>query len=133
MPGGQLRIPVSFLSKGHPKNPRQRHRSRSPAARRVADEDQAPVEPRAKQARQSVYETLPHHELSLSPCDYWKAEDAAVAIEVDLPQWCSPKRKEMMRDFSAFIVRQMKRQNVEVSERRLSELDKNKFREAKLK
>ena len=112
--------------------PQARPRSRSPVPGREVDE--APPEPRAKQARPDyVHQALLANELSMSPCEYWKDENAMVEVAIDLPQWSSPQRKEMMRDFSAFIVRQLKRQNTEVSERRMSEDEKMEFRAAKQK
>ena len=108
----------------------ERPRSRSPLPGRGADE--ALPEPRAKQARpDSVHLAFMSNELSMSPCEYWKNENAMVEVAIDLPHWSSPQRKQMMRDFSAFIVRQLKRQNTEVSERRMSEDEKTEFRAAK--
>ena len=101
----------------------ERHRSRSPLPGPMADE--APPEARAKQARpDAAHLAFMSNELSVSPCKYWKDENAMAEVAIDLPQWSSSQRKEMMRDFSAFIVRQLKRQNTEVSERRMSDDEK---------
>ena len=71
------------------------------------------------------------HELSRSPCNYWQQEQAAVSIEVPLPQWTDPQRKEMMRDMCAFVVKQIRKRNVELTERKLTAEERVEFEKAK--
>ncbi|CAE7847453.1 RE1 [Symbiodinium microadriaticum] len=71
------------------------------------------------------------HELSRSPCNYWQQEDAAISIDIPLPQWTDPQCKEMMRDMSAFVVKQIRRRNVELSEKCLSAEEREEFQKAK--
>eukprot|EP00439_Symbiodinium_sp_Y106_P027988 s1180_g3.t1 len=110
--------------------PRDRARSRSPAPKE--EPARSSHEPAPKQARANLADVVsdPSH-LSLSPCSYWQKEDASVEIGIDLPAWGTGKHKQMMRDMSAFMVRQIRRQNIEVSERRLSEKEKEEFKAAK--
>ncbi|CAE7625753.1 GIP, partial [Symbiodinium necroappetens] len=54
-----------------------------------------------------VLERRPEH--ALSPSAYWDSEDALVQLEVELPSWESKQRKEMMRDMSAFIAKQLRK------------------------
>ena len=61
---------------------------------------------------------------------YWSDASAAIEIAIDLPEG----RRGLERaanDFNSFFVGALKRRNVEVSERRLSPEDQEKFRAAK--
>ena len=106
-------------------------RSRSPRASGRAD--RRPVEPRPKQPRQDVGAAVKEPEFSLSPSSFWEDQDAAVSVAIDLPGWNSSQRREMFRDMEAFVVRQIKRQNVEVSEKRMTPEEKEQLKGAKMK
>ena len=95
--------------------------------------DRRPVEPRPKQPRQDVGVAVKEPEFSLSPSSFWEDQDAAVSVAIDLPGWNSSQRREMFRDMEAFVVRQIKRQNVEVSEKRMTPEEKEQFKGAKMK
>ncbi|CAE7457458.1 unnamed protein product, partial [Symbiodinium sp. CCMP2456] len=64
---------------------------------------------------------------------YWKEEGAAVAMSVELPHIKTRKGKEWTRDLGCFFTKQLRRQAVEISERRLSDKEKEGFRQAKQK
>lgn len=70
---------------------------------------------------------LPPHELLHST----SVQDACVAIEIDLPSDRDLKKKGWMRDFSSFLVNQVKKNHVEVLERYLTEEEKKLFVAAK--
>ena len=62
---------------------------------------------------------------------FWDEEHAAVAVEVDLPgqtrQW-----NQVTRDLGAYLACALKKRAVEVSEKRLSATDREKFQKAKM-
>ena len=62
---------------------------------------------------------------------YWNTEQAAVAVEVDMPgsekQW-----DKALHNLSGYFVGALRRQAAEVSERRLTEAERLQFREAKM-
>ena len=67
---------------------------------------------------------------SVQECGYWAEEQAAVAVEIEMPdndkQW-----GKALRDLSAYFVGALKRQAIEVNEKRLTEKERQQFREAK--
>ena len=64
---------------------------------------------------------------------YWAKEGAAVELSVELPPVRGKKGKEWTRDLGCFFVKQMRRQAVEISERHLTEAEKEGFKRAKQK
>lgn len=70
---------------------------------------------------------------AISPSPFWNNSDHAVEIEVELPKVFGKRGKQMMRDMRAFVVSQMKKNHVEVCERKLSQEEKEEFRKAKYK
>ena len=64
---------------------------------------------------------------------YWNTEGAAVELDLELPPVKSRRGKEWTRDLGCFFTRQLRRQAVEISERHLSEAEREGFRRAKQK
>ena len=65
-----------------------------------------------------------------SPAAYWTDEEAAMGVEIPMPE-SQRAWQAFHRDAQGYFVGALKRRAVEVSERRLSEKDKQAFREAK--
>ena len=63
--------------------------------------------------------------------EWWQSTDAAVEVQVELPE-SSRGFKKAMVNMSGFFVGALKKRAVEVCERRLSEQEKQEFRQAKL-
>jgi hypothetical protein len=61
---------------------------------------------------------------------FWTREDAAVAVSIDLPDSARLK-KRACRNFEAFVISEIRKQRVEVSERKLDAGDKERFVAAK--
>ncbi|CAE6916941.1 RE1 [Symbiodinium sp. CCMP2592] len=64
---------------------------------------------------------------------FWSKEGAAMEFSVGLPKLKSKQGKEWSRDLGCFFVKQLRRQAVEISERHLSEKEREGFRGAKQK
>ena len=64
---------------------------------------------------------------------FWASERPAVTFSLELPPVHTKQGKEWTRDLGCFFVKQLKRQAVEVSEKRLSEKELEGFRKAKQK
>ncbi|OLQ13157.1 LON peptidase N-terminal domain and RING finger protein 1 [Symbiodinium microadriaticum] len=64
---------------------------------------------------------------------FWASERPAVTFSLELPPVHTKQGKEWTRDLGCFFVKQLKRQAVEVSEKRLSERELEGFRKAKQK
>eukprot|EP00439_Symbiodinium_sp_Y106_P012956 s1465_g1.t2 len=64
---------------------------------------------------------------------FWAGEQPAVTFSLDLPKVTTKQGKEWTRDMGCYFVKQLKRQAVEVSEKRLSEEELLGFRTAKQK
>ena len=62
---------------------------------------------------------------------FWNEEHAAVAVEVPLPGH-SQQIKQATRDLGAYLACALKKRAVEVSEKRLSAADREKFQKAKM-
>ena len=82
------------------------------------------------QVAQAWWSSVPENEWEESPTAFWNDQDAAVAMEVELPGQSKGLQKTL-QSLSTYFVGALKRKAVEVSERRLSEEDKEKFRAAK--
>ncbi|CAE7865918.1 unnamed protein product, partial [Symbiodinium necroappetens] len=65
--------------------------------------------------------------------EYWKASDSAVALSLELPGLKTRKGKEWVRDLGCYFVKQLRRNAVEVSEKRLTEAEREAFKGAKQK
>ncbi|OLP87051.1 Retrovirus-related Pol polyprotein from transposon TNT 1-94 [Symbiodinium microadriaticum] len=65
--------------------------------------------------------------------EYWKASDSAVALSLELPGLKTRKGKEWARDLGCYFVKQLRRNAVEVSEKRLTEAEREAFKGAKQK
>lgn len=103
-------------------NPEQQLRSRPPpAARHHMDEDL-----RAEAWWSQVEFQEPEQEAQ----EKWESSDMAIEVAIDMP---STNRgwKDMTRDMFGYFVGAMKRRAAEVSEKRLDEESREKFREAK--
>ena len=64
-------------------------------------------------------------------CGFWTDEQAAVEIAIDLPQ-NGHQWEKAAKDLTAYFVSAMRKQATEVSERKLSAADKEKFKAAKM-
>ena len=64
---------------------------------------------------------------------FWHRKEAAVSLSVELPKVRSKQGKEWTRDLGCFFAKQLRRQAVEISERNLTEAEKEGFRKAKQK
>ena len=73
---------------------------------------------------------IPEHAWSAEACSYWLDESQAVEIEVPLPE-TKRGQEHMLKNFQGFFVGALKRKAIEVCERKLSEEDRAKFKEAK--
>ena len=67
---------------------------------------------------------------SAQECGFWAEEQAAVAIEISMPETDNQWNKAL-HNLSSFFVGALKRQAVEVSEKRLTPEERNQFKEAK--
>ena len=67
------------------------------------------------------------------PRKFWSSSGAAIELAIDLPKANTKKGKEWMRDLGCFFSRQLRRSNVEVSEKHLSPEQIEGFRKAKHK
>ena len=76
------------------------------------------------------FQKVPESAWSVSECAFWSEESAAVEIALDLPESRRGLEKAT-NEFGSYFVGALKRRNVEVSERRLSAEDRERFREAK--
>ena len=65
------------------------------------------------------------------PGEWWQSREAAVEVQVELPE-SSRGFKRAMANMSSFFVGALKKRAVEVCERRLSEQERQEFRLAKL-
>ena len=67
------------------------------------------------------------------PSRHLEDELGCIEIAIDLPQGKTAKKGFWMRDFEAFITGQVKKNHVEVTERKLTKEELSQFQEAKLK
>eukprot|EP00439_Symbiodinium_sp_Y106_P066492 s501_g10.t2 len=63
--------------------------------------------------------------------DFWESQDAAVEVEVELPQNARNWEKAV-RNLPAYFTGALKRQIIEVSEKRLTAAEREQFRDAKM-
>ena len=70
---------------------------------------------------------------SEEPKPFWDQRDVAVEISVELPRFGTGQGKEWTRDLGCFFVKQLKRQNIEVREKHLTDQQKQGFKQAKSK
>ena len=75
------------------------------------------------QVRESAY-------LSSEEESYWNKPTAAITIEIDMPQTRGASERAI-KDLSAFLVSAMKKRAIEVSEKRMTEEDRQAFTKAK--
>lgn len=68
---------------------------------------------------------------SSTPSHHLALHDACIAFEVDLPSGRSAKNPSWIRDLDAFLVKQLKKNHVEVVERHLTSEEKEQFSLAK--
>lgn len=68
---------------------------------------------------------------SETPSQHLQQEEACISIAIDLPDGKAAQKKGWIRDFDAFLVNQVKKNHIEVTERRLSEEDRKLFDKAK--
>ena len=80
--------------------------------------------------RQSWQDTVPNYCWAAEECSFWAENSSAVEVEVPMPedekQW-----NKALANFSAYFTGAMKRQAVEVNEKKLSEKERKEFSEAK--
>ena len=62
---------------------------------------------------------------------FWKDSNAAVTFSLELPQVDTKRGKEWVRDLGCYFVKQLRRNAVEVSEKRLTEAGRAAFQGAK--
>lgn len=67
------------------------------------------------------------------PSKHLEDAQGCIEIAIDLPKGKAAKKGFWMRDFEAFIVGQVKKNHIEVTEKKLTEEELSKFKEAKLK
>ena len=82
------------------------------------------------QVAEAWWATVPEDHWDSSKAQYWDKQDAAVAVEIDLPAG-QKNLQQSLHHFTSYFVGAMKRRAVEVSERRLTEEEKAQFRAAK--
>ena len=75
-------------------------------------------------------DTVPECCWSAQECSFWAEEQAAVAIEISMPETDNQWNKAL-HNLSSFFVGALKRQAVEVSEKRLTPEERQQFKEAK--
>ena len=111
---------------GDPENQRVRVRSRSPVTRGRA---------LASQRTLSRDDFLEDCGLVLpgEPRKFWESPGAAIELAVELPGANTRQGKEWLRDLGCFFSKQLRRNNVEVSERHLNEAQLAGFKQAKQK
>lgn len=68
---------------------------------------------------------------SSTPSAHLAQQEACLAIEVDLPSGHQAKNPSWIRDLDAFLVKQLKKNHVEVVERHLTPEEKEQFSQAK--
>ncbi len=112
-----------------PQGPRRRHTFKHPL-RQEGEEEQ----PRRVKARPGPMEDHPMIALaSEEPSKFLEEPGACLSVEIELPQGKDSKKKHWMRDFEAFIINQVKKNHVEVHERRLKPEEIELFKAAKSK
>eukprot|EP00439_Symbiodinium_sp_Y106_P070844 s93_g12.t1 len=103
----------------------------------AGNERAVPSRPRLALQQDSGYQlaeawwtSIPDQEWEPSQSSFWRSQDAAVAVEIELP---SNKHglEKTTRNLTSYFVGALKRRAVEVSERKLSEEQKEQFRAAK--
>ena len=119
---------------------RQRIRGKRPGVSRDTESGK-PVAPPAQRPRQQDNEQMalfaekrqarvPGDSWSSQPVEFWMQDNAAVALELELPDTTRGKQ-QMCKNLEGFFVGALKRKAVEVSERRLTPSEREQFKEAK--
>jgi len=107
--------------------PVKRHRYKHPV-----HEERPTHRPRLEEKDGLVADNFPFALLvSEERSNFLDEPDACLSVEIDLPGPKEAKRGFWTRDFEAFIINQMKKNHVEVNERRLSLEERAQFKEAK--
>ncbi|CAE7947875.1 RE1 [Symbiodinium sp. KB8] len=89
------------------------------------------VGPKVQETKGSHWwESVPESAWSAEECSFWADSQQAVEVEIPLPE-SRRGQEHMLKNMEGFFVSALKRRAVEVCERKLSEEDKAKFREAK--
>lgn len=70
---------------------------------------------------------------SETPSTLLTTEESVLSVEIDLPSGKALKKKHWLRDLECYIVGQVKKNHIEVSEKRLTEEEKKQFDAAKQK
>lgn len=109
--------------------PRRRHTFKHPLRKEGEGEL-----PRRVRARQQFEEDHPMIALaSEEPSTFLEEPGACLSVEIELPQGKESKKKHWVRDLEAYILNQVKKNHVEVYEKKLSPQEMELFKTAKSK